>query len=148
MIETLTQLVNRGLETAYQARDSQGERVRAEVQRLKGEQQNLVRFLPEGGDSSGVREELCAIEQQLEGLRPTLMDFESPPAGAPPKVHPAWIRARLERLEKLLRQDLARAKTEIAKHLDGDLVISPLPSPVGGRASGSYRAGKPKQPSS
>jgi hypothetical protein len=51
--------------------------------------------------------------------------------------------AKLERLENVLRQHSVRARTEIAKHLDGDLVVWPKPSgteerraEVGGRAKG------------
>jgi len=34
---------------------------------------------------------------------------------------------KLERLDDLVRQDPQRAKVEILKHLDGDLVIEPRP---------------------
>ena len=40
---------------------------------------------------------------------------------------------RLERLDGLLRQDPQRAKVEILKRLDGDLVILPRPSTTGER---------------
>jgi hypothetical protein len=43
-------------------------------------------------------------------------------------VHPAWVHAKLERLDALLRQEPAQAKAEIAKHLDGELTVRPLPS--------------------
>jgi hypothetical protein len=46
----------------------------------------------------------------------------------PPTVHPAWIHAKLERLDALLRKEPAQAKVEIAKHLDGELTVRPLPS--------------------
>jgi len=35
---------------------------------------------------------------------------------------------RLRDLGKVLRQDPVRAKHELMKHLDGDLIISPLPT--------------------
>jgi hypothetical protein len=38
---------------------------------------------------------------------------------------------KLERIEELVRQDPVRARTEIAKHLDGDLLIWPKPSEAG-----------------
>ena len=41
--------------------------------------------------------------------------------------------AKLERLDALLRRDPQRAKIEIQKHLDGDLVIAPRPSTTGER---------------
>jgi hypothetical protein len=51
----------------------------------------------------------------------------------PPRVHPAWVMTKLERLDALMRQDPQRAKVEIPKHLDGDLVIVPRPSITGER---------------
>jgi len=51
----------------------------------------------------------------------------------PPRVHPAWVMSKLERLDDLLRRDPQRAKVEILKHLDGDLVIAPRPSLSGER---------------
>jgi hypothetical protein len=48
-------------------------------------------------------------------------------------VHPAWVTTKLERLAELLRQDPQRAKVEILKHLDGDLLIVPRPSSPGER---------------
>jgi hypothetical protein len=40
---------------------------------------------------------------------------------------------KLERPDDLLRQDPQRAKIEILKHLDGDLLIVPRPSTAGER---------------
>jgi hypothetical protein len=40
---------------------------------------------------------------------------------------------KLEPLDALLRRDPQRAKVEILKHLDGDLVIVPQPSSPGER---------------
>jgi hypothetical protein len=58
-------------------------------------------------------------------------------------VHPAWVITKLQRLDALLRRDPQRAKIEILKHLDGDLMIVPRPSSSGepraeisGRAKG------------
>ena len=55
--------------------------------------------------------------------RPSGLDRE-----APPRVHQTWILARLKRLEDLLRRDPVQAKAELAKHLDGELMLTPLPS--------------------
>lgn len=41
-------------------------------------------------------------------------------------MHAAWILARLERLDDLLRQEPVRAKVEPAKHLDGELTLTAL----------------------
>lgn len=40
---------------------------------------------------------------------------------------------KLERLDALLRRDPQRAKVEMLKHLDGDLMIVPRPSSPGER---------------
>jgi len=45
----------------------------------------------------------------------------------------AWVTTKLERLDELMRRDPQRAKVEILKHLDGDLVIVPRPSSTGER---------------
>ena len=47
-----------------------------------------------------------------------------------PQVHPAWVRARLDRLDELIQEQPVRARTELVKHLDGDLLITPRPSLV------------------
>jgi hypothetical protein len=84
-------------------------------------------FLAEGGESTSVRSELQGIESALQGLRLELAGREAMPS-VPPRVHPTWMRAKLERLDELLRQEPAQAKAEIAKHLDGELTVRPLPS--------------------
>lgn len=38
---------------------------------------------------------------------------------------------KLEQVDDLLRQDPQRAKVEIPKHLDGDLLFEPRPSTAG-----------------
>ena len=50
-----------------------------------------------------------------------------------PRVHPAWVRTKLDQLDELMRRDPARAGIEIVKHLDGDLVVAPRPSRAGER---------------
>jgi len=69
--------------------------------------------------------------QALEGLRAEWATIEKASVLPPPRVHPAWVRAKLERLDELLRRDPQRAKVEVLKHLDGDLVIVPKPSTTG-----------------
>lgn len=123
--------------------ESHGYRWRGQV---NGEADNLVRFLAEGRDSPTVRAELRRIEEVLEPFRARLIDLEQSPLLRSPKVHPAWVWAKLERLDELLRQDPAQGKAEIAKHLDGDLTISPLPSPAWGATGGDQRADKTEQP--
>ena len=80
-----------------------------------------------------VRAELRTIETTLEGLRAEWATIEKASALPPPRVHPAWVMTKLERLDEWLRRDPQRAKVEILKHLDGDLVIVPRPSITGER---------------
>jgi hypothetical protein len=80
-----------------------------------------------------VRAELRTIETTLAGYRAEWATLQKASSLSPPRVHPAWIMTRLERLDGLLRQDPQRAKVEILKHLDGDLVIVPRPSNPGER---------------
>ncbi len=49
------------------------------------------------------------------------------------RQHEGIQRAALERLDELLRRDPQRAKVEILKHLDGDLVILSRPATTGQR---------------
>ena len=82
---------------------------------------------------------------KLEGLRAEWATFEKASA-APPRVHPTWVMTKLERLDALMRRDPQRAKVEILKHLDGDLVIVPRPSNTGERRaeiSGRAKADSP-----
>ena len=69
--------------------------------------------------------------QALEGLRAEWATIEKASALPPPRVHPAWVVTKLERLDELLRRDPQLAKVEVLKHLDGDLVIVPKPSTSG-----------------
>ena len=50
-----------------------------------------------------------------------------------PQLHPSWILAKLAHLETLLATDVVRARAEILKHLDGELVLMPKPSVAGER---------------
>src|SRR5687767_14688317 len=51
----------------------------------------------------------------------------APRAGTVPWVTEAWVRARMEQLGDVLAGDPVRAREEIAKHLHGDPLITPLP---------------------
>ena len=119
------------------------EDLKTEILRLERQAGNLVRFLAEGGESATVRGELQEIERALQGLRLELAGREATPS-VPPTVHPAWIHAKLERLDALLRKEPAQAK-EIAKHLDEELTVRPLPSIGAERRGRDSRAGEARQ---
>jgi hypothetical protein len=63
-----------------------------------------------------------------------------------PRAHPTWISTQLERLDGLLRTDPARAKAELIRHLEGDLVIKPLPGEPGERRAEISGRVKPDRP--
>jgi len=120
--------VNVQLDAAARAHDERAREVKTEILRLEREAGNLVRFLA-GGESFSVRAELQSIEVGLQALRVDLAALEQQAGGLDlPRVSPAWIRARLEHVDGLLRDDAPRARFEILKHLDGDLTIRPLPA--------------------
>jgi hypothetical protein len=133
MIDALASMVNAQLEAVFQRHTVQAAELRNEIERLEGQVTHLVRFLATGGDSPTVRTELRALETRLTELRAEQATIENASALPRPRVHPAWVMDKLERLDMLLHQDPQRAKVEILKHLDGDLVIMPRPSMAGMR---------------
>jgi site-specific DNA recombinase len=133
MIETLATAINAQIEGVFQGHDDRAAHVTGETRRLEHEAGNLVRFLATGGDSAAVRGELQEIEGKLEQLRAESATLEKAAAMPAPRVHPAWVRDKLERLDELMKRDPARARIEIVKHLDGDLIIAPRPSRAGER---------------
>ena len=133
MIQGLASMVSAQLEAVFQGHNARTAELTGEIERLEGQASHLVRFLATGGDSPAVRAELRTIETRLEGLRAEWATIEKASALPPPRVHPAWVMTKLERLDELLRRDPQRAKVEILKHLDGDLVIVPRPSVTGER---------------
>jgi hypothetical protein len=132
-IDALARMVNTQLEVVFQGHGARTAELTGEMARLEGQSSHLVRFLATGGDSPAVRAELQVIETTLAGLRAEWAPIEKASALPPPRIHPAWVMTKLERLDALLRRDPRRAKVEILKHLDGDLVIVPRPSSPGER---------------
>jgi len=80
-----------------------------------------------------VRSELGGLESTVARLRAELVTLEKAAKLPMPQVHPAWVRAKLDRLDQLIREQPIRARIEILKHLDGDLTIAPRPSLAGER---------------
>jgi len=129
VVDALTRSVNAHLDVAEHAHDERTRELKAEILKLEREAGNLVRFLA-AGESFSVRTELQSIEAALQGLRVELSELEHRAGVKLPRVSPGWIRARLEHLDGLLREDAQRARLEILKHLDGDLTIRALPGEV------------------
>jgi hypothetical protein len=126
IIDALTRAVNAEVDTTARMHDDRARELKSEL-RLEREAGNLVRFLA-GGDSFSVRSELQSIEARLQGLGLELSALEREAGLTLPRASSGWIRARLEHLDDLLRDDAQRARLEVLKHLDGDLTIRPLPS--------------------
>jgi hypothetical protein len=133
MIDALARMVNAQLEAVFQGHGARTAELAGEMERLEGQAGHLVQFLATGGDSPAVRAELRTIGTTLAGYRAEWVTLEKVSSLPPPRVHPAWVTTKLERLDALLRRDPLRAKVEILKHLDGDLVIVPRPASTGER---------------
>jgi hypothetical protein len=129
IIDALTLAVNAEVDAAARMHEDRARELKSEILRLEREAGNLVRFLA-GGDSFSVRTELQSIEAGLQGLRLELSALEQEAGLTLPRASSGWIRARLEHLDDLLRDDAQRARHEVLKHLDGDLTIRPLTSEV------------------
>ncbi|MGH7358846.1 MAG: recombinase family protein, partial [Candidatus Rokuibacteriota bacterium] len=125
MLDVLVRLVSDRVDTAGRARDAHVETVKTEILRLEGEAGRLVRFL-RGGESTTVREELATIESALQGLRVELAALQAD-RPAPPIVSRSRIQRRVDELAALVATDPVRARTEIRKHLEGDLELVPGP---------------------
>jgi site-specific DNA recombinase len=130
VIEAILQAVRVNVNAWAERRDQRANELKAELVGLEREAANLVQYLRHGGTSATVRDELEATEAAIRGLKFELANAERTEIPAP-KVEPAWIKARIERLCELLRKDPARAKREMAKHFDGDPTIIPLPGDPG-----------------
>ncbi len=133
MIDALAQAVNVQIEAAFQGRHVRSAAVKSEVLQLEREAGNLVRFLAAGNESMMVRDELKTLEATLQVLRMELTESENTGSTRPPRMHRGWLMAKLERIEELARQDPVRARAEIIKHLEGDLLVWPKPSDPGQR---------------
>lgn len=135
MIDALTTMVNAQLEALFHGHTARAAELSGEIERLEGQAHHLVRFLAVGDDSPTVRTELRSLETRLAELRAEQATIEAASVFPRPRIHPAWVMGKLERLDLLLRQNPQRAKVEILKHLDGGLVITPQPSVAGMRVA-------------
>lgn len=114
IVDALARAVNDQLDAAVRAHDDRAREVKTEILRLEREAGNLVRFLA-GGESFTVREELQSIEAGLQALRVELAGLEQQVRLELPRASPTSIQARLEHLDRLLREDAPRARLEILK---------------------------------
>jgi site-specific DNA recombinase len=128
IIDALVAEVNARIKAALQHSNVRSDEIKAQILRLERRAGNLVRFVAEGDTSTMVRKGLAALEAELDALRVELAEIGKVDRLAPPQVHRTWVMTKLERLDDLLRTDPARARVEIAKHLDGDLTLVPRPS--------------------
>src|SRR5207249_9041805 len=104
-IGVLARAINRQIETLFEGHNAHSAHVTEEIHRLEHQVGNLVRFLADGGDSPTVRSELRGLESTLERLRAELATLEKVAKLPMPQVHPAWVRAKLDRLDELIRQE-------------------------------------------
>ena len=132
-VEALAEAVNAQIVALLRQRNTEAERVKAEILTLEREAGRLVRFVASGGESPTVRQELQAIEAALVGLRLALADTERSDSMTLPRAQPDWILAKLAHVETLIATDVVRARAEMLKHLDGELVLVPKPSVAGER---------------
>jgi DNA invertase Pin-like site-specific DNA recombinase len=133
IVDAVVAEANVQIKAAFQRTHARPDEIRAEILRLEGRAGNLVRFVANGDTSPMVRKELETLEAELVGLRVELAEIGTADRLAQPQVHRTWVMAKLERLDHLLRTDPARARVEIAKHLDGDLTLLPRPGGAGER---------------
>jgi site-specific DNA recombinase len=131
MVEILARTITAHVEAATRGHAARVDTIRAELVAREREVANLVTVLKAGRQSPTVLAELETIETAIAALRAQLVGLERTGEQPSPTVHPAWVHARLSQLETLLREDPIRARTEIMKHLDGDLAVKPLPAEAG-----------------
>ena len=99
MIDAPARMVNAQLEAVFQGHGARTAELAAEMEHLGGQASHLVQFLATGGDSPAVRAELRTIETTLAGYRAEWATLEKASAPPQPRVHPAWVTTKLERLD-------------------------------------------------
>jgi site-specific DNA recombinase len=143
-VDRLVMLMNEAIAAELARDDRSPQDIAAEIAKLVAEAQYLVRFLASGGNFETVRSELRAIEEQIAAKTAEHEAAVERSGNGLTKVHKSRVLARLEHLHELLHRDPVRAKAEIARHLDGQLSIRPLPSNTNQRRyeiSGAVRPG-------
>lgn len=128
VIDAIVRASNAEIRRVLTDRDSRAAVVKAEILQLEVEAGNLIRFISRGGISETVAEQLRNTEGAPKALRSELAELDGMADAAVPVVHRTWVMSRLDRLHDLLKVDVWAARAEIAKHLDGDLLVRPLPA--------------------
>jgi DNA invertase Pin-like site-specific DNA recombinase len=131
VIDRIAKALSDAIAVTLQDQQESPKKIAATVARLKGEAANLVRFIKGGGNSSLVLDELRDVETKIAAAEAEYAAASNQPAMLPPKAHRSWLLAKLERLHELLATDPVQAKVEIARHLDGNLTLRPLPAATG-----------------
>jgi Recombinase zinc beta ribbon domain len=128
--EAVADALNRRLAASIAVAGTRTPEIRAQLAKCHGEAEKLAAFIATGGDSQTVRQKLGATELRILRLEEELRAISQDVGGPPIVVHPTWIRERLRSLFERLRTDPLRAKVELGKHLEGDLLVEPKAGPA------------------
>jgi hypothetical protein len=106
----------------------------------------LVEAIASGGEAfASVRDRLAAVEERAADLE--LARFSARAAQLPTTIPVAQVMAYLRGLRRMVKTDVAKAKTALAGMLDGDLVLTPAtgdqPAQVTGRIAPTGLLGVP-----
>ena len=78
-----------------------------------------------------MRSELERVQADARALEDELRAAADGPSA--PVVHPELVKRHVAELRSLIAEDLSRAKTKIARHLEGHLKLTPEPAEAGER---------------
>ena len=106
----------------------------------------MVEAIASGGEAfASVRDRLAAVEERAADLE--LARFSARAAQLPTTIPVAQVMAYLRGLRRMVKTDVAKAKTALAGMLDGDLVLTPAtgdqPAQVTGRIAPTGLLGVP-----
>jgi site-specific DNA recombinase len=133
-LENLAARVNDVLRRATKNDPARERELRSELEKTKASARRLVLLLADGGAAfPSIREELAGLEKRRAETEDELSRFEQSRDKGPPTLLPVAVTAYLGDLLGVLKRDLPRVKAEIARHLDGDLILSPRLSPAAER---------------
>jgi hypothetical protein len=131
IVDAITAAEDAQASILFSGRRGESDRLKDEVLALEQEANNLIEFISAGRKSDLIAAKLHQLESALHERRSQLADLRVSENTVAPVIHRDWVVARLESLDELLRTDPPAARVEMAKHLDGDITIKPLPAPPG-----------------